>query len=274
MSSIKHLYPMIIELYDSGLSITEIAKKVERPYPSITYILKKLRGYSNARPSQGDIHYFENIDTHAKAYLFGFIAADGNISIDKRKNLMNFTLVVNSKDRNVVEFLQSEIGFETKILDSTPFDKRTGKHYNRTSISLGNQKFCQHLFDKGIVPRKSMIIKDVSIYVPVDLRNSFVLGYFDGNGHVSLHSGSIKSIRLGISSGSIEILHGIANVLSIYDPQIHKNGNCHTLYIGKKHLTDTFYSFCYKDSPFWLKRKRDKFPQIFLQDETISSPPT
>lgn len=264
----------IVELYKSGLLLKEISEIVQHPYPTLTYILKKEVGYNNKRPSQGNIRYFENIDTHSKAYILGYIAADGCISINKLTKLSNLALACNSKDRCILEFIKNEINCETKILDSKPFDKRTNLFYNRSSLTLGNQILCKDLFNLGIYPNKTYTLTNIIQNIPKEYRKSMILGYFDGDGHISravdkrISNPEYRTYHISIC-GTESFLNGIVQELNIMKYTIVKKLNYCILKIHNKKDFYTFYS-CYENLEFYLKRKHDVFLQRISYERTIS----
>jgi hypothetical protein len=56
---------------------------------------------------RGNTSYFHIIDTKAKAYLLGFIAADG--SVVKSGNTRYLTITLKYEDKEVLEFLKTEL---------------------------------------------------------------------------------------------------------------------------------------------------------------------
>ncbi len=79
---IKINVPKVIKLYLKGKSAPEIAKLLNVSYTPIYTILREnnivLRNPSEShRKYTINEHYFDNIDTHEKAYILGFLYADG-----------------------------------------------------------------------------------------------------------------------------------------------------------------------------------------------------
>ena len=64
-------------------------------------------------PDKGNVHYFDNIDSYAKAYIVGFIAADG--ALVKTKTTTTLTITIKYEDKAVLEFIKSEIGKQDRI---------------------------------------------------------------------------------------------------------------------------------------------------------------
>lgn len=268
----QDLKDRILSLYDSGVKIIRIAELIEKPYPTIVYILKKERKYSNPRPSQGNINYFNKIDTYSKAYLLGFIAADG--CINKRKGLYTLTIAISQKDLSILNFLKSEIGFETKILLSDSYDKRTNKTYKRASISLGNQTLCKDLLSLGIYERKTFSLPNFLLSIPKKFRKSAILGYFDGDGCISSSrdkkcpNPNYKNYSITIC-GTFSICEGIAFELELSSYKIYTYKSHCVLSFASRDDFFKLYS-CYEHLTFFLQRKNKIFLERINYDRTIS----
>ena len=271
----QHYRDTIVSLYNQGLHSTKIAEVIGKSQPTVAYILKQEVGYSNPRPSQGNINYFEKIDTYAKAYILGFIAADGCISKDKDKNLYSLNIHINPKDESIIYFMKSEIEFETKIQHSSYLDKRTNKEYPHTTISLGNQKLCNDLIKLGISERKTLTLENILINIPKKYRKACILGYFDGDGHVSgridkrVTNPLYRTYKIQIC-GTSTFLQGVADELNLERYSI---SNYNTWCVLNIHTKKDFYKFysCYNNLPFYLERKHNVFLQRLNYEWTISS---
>lgn len=126
---------------------------------------------------QCNIHYFDKIDTLNKAYLLGFICADGFVT-DRHE----VGIGVSEKDKDVIEFFQKELQ-STKPIQ---YIERT-KSYE---LRLQNSILANSLKQLTIVPRKSLILNIAQVIDKAKLTEEqisvFLLGYFDGDGCISL----------------------------------------------------------------------------------------
>lgn len=120
-------------------------------------------------------HYFDTIDSDLKAYLLGFIAADG--WVDRRTgNNSYLTLGLQIKDRSVVELLRDKLAPEKKLYETEKMlrlDVRLSDHFFKVFTASYNIT----------VGRKPLYTIPPSIseqFVP-----TFLLGYFDGDGCLS-----------------------------------------------------------------------------------------
>jgi len=116
-------------------------------------------------------HYFDAVDSHEKAYLLGFIAADGWVGTHSGNHHM-LTLRLQLRDIAVVEMLRDAIAPQKDI--------NTDSRAVRIDVSLDDHLYSVLSDRHGIiVGRKASFSKP-----PVDpgVSASFWLGYFDGDG--------------------------------------------------------------------------------------------
>ena len=109
------------------------------------------------------------------AYVLGFFAADGNISVGKR-GAHFFSLQIT--DRDVVYKIRD-------ILDSDHFiGEQKGKENHKTKyrLQIGSREMCDDLRSLGMKENKTYTM--VLPNVPEKFLFDFVCGYFDGDGHV------------------------------------------------------------------------------------------
>lgn len=143
-----------------------------------------------------DTSYFEKIDTPDKAYLLGFITADGAVvggccSIE-----------VKDEDAEILEFAKRQINPQASI---TPcyYEK---KHNMR--VAFNSKKLCEDLSKYGIVQNKSKTIKKVpKDFIPKELLCYYFRGLIDGDGCVHKNGG------ISIYSGSEDFIKSVQNVI-------------------------------------------------------------
>ena len=123
-------------------------------------------------------NYFDKIDSLDKAYLLGFLCADGFVT-DRNE----IGIGVSEKDRDVVEFFQSQLE------SNKPIKKKDGI-YNSVELRIQNKYLVDKVKEYGIVSNKSLILDIKKIIQTAQLDEKqisvFLLGYFDGDGCISL----------------------------------------------------------------------------------------
>lgn len=238
-------------------------------------------------PDKGNIHYFDVIDSYAKAYIVGFIAADG--ALVKTRTSTTLTITIKYEDKAVLEFIKSEIGNEHKlqeIIRPSSFDSSKIIHHIRYAVS--DRHITQALNRLGITSNKSLSMGNIIKNIPYEYRDAFIIGYFDGDGSVTIRNGQYPNDR-GVLCydyslyiqirGTKDFLFGVCNHLKINTTHIHQNDSIPHLSFASKKDTYRFFQ-CYKNLPFYYKRKHDKFLQRishpsydkYKQVQTISSP--
>lgn len=116
--------------------------------------------------------YFTEIDTPVKAYVLGLLAADGNVQSERPI----IRLVLNDKDRGVVEMVRDELAPEYPV--------RTYEGEDVAVFAVSSERIASDLGTYGIVPNKSLSLVFPS-ELPEDRWHDFLLGYFDGDGSLS-----------------------------------------------------------------------------------------
>ena len=275
----------VMNYLQQGKTVPEISEILKINKVTISSYLR-LHGIK-LNPDKGNIHYFENIDSYAKAYIVGFIAADG--ALVETKTTCSLTITIQYEDKAVLDFIKSEIGNSHKlqeIIRPSSFDKTKTIHHIRYCIS--DKTITNDLNKLGITPNKSLTMGNIIENIPYKYRDAFIIGYFDGDGSVTyrdgLHRNSrnvlVKDYSLYIQMrGTKEFLSGICTHLNIADSHIHQNDSIPSLSFANKKDVVRFFE-CYNNLPFFYKRKHEKFlhrinhPSFdkYKQVQTISSP--
>ena len=249
-----------------NLNPESVRKYTERNYNNLLKV-KRMRGNTS---------YFHTIDTKAKAYLLGFITADG--SIVKSGNTQYLTITLKYEDREVLEFLKAELQDNRQLLEiSRPSSFDSTKIIHHIRFSIGSNEIAGDLLQYGITPNKSLSMGNIIYNIPYELRDAFIVGYFDGDGSVShvSHSPNNKSLSMNIR-GTYPFLQGICQHLQIPTSYIKQYDSIPQLVITNKNYISRFFQ-CYNGLPFFYKRKYDKFigwntpDKRYKQVQTISS---
>lgn len=200
--------------------------------------------------SKSNEDYFELINTPNKAYLLGFITADGAIT---GKCNSSCSIEIHEKDVELILFAQKEISPEATITNCYYKEKRNKK------ISFNSKKLCQDLEKYGIVPNKSKIIKRVPIeLIPQNLLCYYFRGLIDGDGCIH------KDGKISIYSGSEEYIKHVQEILC-QEADVTKlkiyHGTTYFVSWGSKTDKIKLFNYLYKDNlneTFYFKRKYDR----------------
>lgn len=202
-----------------------------------------------------DSHYFDVIDTEAKAYTLGLIATDGNVS----KNYANVKIDLQESDIDVLE----------KILDAMQYDYNI-RHYEMrykhsdgsplisrmARVNMTNKELVKTIVSYGITPAKSNTLSIDWSRIPKELTRHFLRGMWDGNGSISIsYSHGHMDITTNFTSSTItiqkvnEILHDAIPDITTYIYQRHvENPLCSTLIVGNKKNNYDLLNYLYGGS--------------------------
>lgn len=221
-------------------------------------------------PSKGNVHYFHSIDSYAKAYIVGFIAADGSLVRNaKDYNSYTLTITVKYEDGDVLRFIKSQIGNEHNLLDIVrPCTFNPDKIIHHLRYCISDSSITEDLNTLGIFPNKSLTMSDIIDNIPYQYRDAFIIGYFDGDGSVTARDGLFKKPTkrkaypdntLYVSfRGTVPFLTGVCRHLGISSSHIHQYDKIASLsFASKKDVIRLFK--CYDNLSFYYKRKYDVF---------------
>lgn len=266
----------IEELYKTGKYTFKAISKIYNVNPStIERYLAKI-GYKAKSQSELQRKYpivedfFDKIDTEEKAYILGFLYADGYN--DTNKNAVCISLKYDD-----VEILNTitKIIQPTKplfYLDMSPENRGMKNSKNQYRITINNKHISERLVELGCGKAKTSVIKfPNSGQVPLDLVHHFVRGYFDGDGSVS--SGKWFKIYIistpeflinlqCILKDSIGINITKLNTSRKYSKEV----NIATLNIGGRLQCIRFKDWLYKDATIFLERKKKVFDTKYINE--------
>ena len=248
---------ILINEYNLGASMAQLSRK----YNITTYKVKKIleennihirnraeqNKISNAqRASSVNNDYFSNIKTVNQAWLLGFLAADGWVEEDRNR----INLELSAIDKEILEKIKEEVEIENGILE-----RETNKGFSivRLSWTSGIQK--DKLAHYGIVPNKTYKEMHLPIFENKDLTYAFILGYFDGDGSISI---SDDYCRFRICAHRPELLHDIYNFLGESGSLSQDNRGLWELSISTTHSVPLFKKL-YSLNSLHLARKYNKF---------------
>jgi len=220
-----------------------------------------------------DENYFENIISDNATYALGFIYADGSIY----HNYLSVKL--SAKDIEILNFLKSELNYNGII------SKYVVKNREYVGLTVSSKKIISDLINLGVVYNKTYLSKTLPIY-PKEYENSFLRGFFDGDGSISLNNCRGKAEYTITYSSNKTVLNEIKQILlknNISCCNIrhrHNSDESCMLEIRGNRNIEKLYKLLYDNAEFYLKRKKERFDNFMLMleglkkrnilDETIS----
>ncbi len=196
------------------------------------------------------------------AYVLGFFAADGYITVNRRGGQF---WSIQITDKKLLESIKKAVGSEHKITIGI----RSGNASTSYRLQIGSIEMCADLRRLGMRERKtkSLVVPNV----PSEYFSDFVRGYFDGDGGVWMgyvHKERITSllvIRSVFTSCSDEFLRVMRQrleVMGINGGVLRREKGNYSRLTYSIHGALKLYDFMYNrlgTSKLFLKRKKDVF---------------
>lgn len=248
----------LIESYNSGISIRELAKKTGY---SRNFLSKTLKNNNvvikdntlNSRKYYHNESFFENINTEEKAYWLGFMYADGYIVNN------SFGFSINAIDINHAK------KFNNCLKANNPIHQYKGTGYNKESIIcrilLTSKKTVNDLINKGCIKNKTLLLKfPTEDIVPSHLLHHFIRGYMDGDGSINYHmKGNYQAWQIGFI-GQKDFLNKIKQFFNKSELKLSTKDNItyQINFSGNKQVKNIL-NILYHDATIYLDRKYDKY---------------
>lgn len=244
---------MIRTMYSSGYTAKEILPYLNGTIVSENSIIEVARdggidirskGYRNIILNED---FFDNIDTEEKAYIIGFLLADGYV-IEQRKRSDSWGITLQAQDRYMIEKIRELVGSDNKII------------YSRGEYVF--LVYSQHMVDMlaryNIIPRKCKTASFPSETISYDLWKYIIRGLFDGDGCISGQKCSFYGNNILIPQLQ-SILHNAIgiNLTKLFN----SNGVWRFTFSSQKDVC-AFYHYIYDEATIFLTRKRQRFEQL------------
>lgn len=209
--------------------------------------------------------YFDNIDCEEKAYMLGFLYADGcNFPEGTR-----IVIGLHEKDKEILEKFKILLRYQRPL----QYKKSSNSCYRNSSsqyiLTISSKKISKRLEELGMVKAKSLILTfPTEDQVPKELQRHFIRGYFDGDGTITSSSpisnkqGRKSDVKWNII-GTEQFTRSVQNImvenLDFSKTKLQKVKNVFYLeYKGGKQI-DKIRKWLYNNSTIFLERKHNKF---------------
>ena len=268
-ANVKHMKPELIEMMSdisSGMPSLDVAEKYNCSLTNVNQFSRRhnLEGRHQYRHSgYNDPYFFDKIDSIEKAYIIGFIAADGHVSDKEIK------ITLSEVDLDILVKIKEIIGFNNNIRIFNKDNVTTVRKYS--SVSFGTSEMIKSLRDLGFYKNKTLRFSTPNI--DKDLLLYFYRGLVDGDGSFSKYIANDGYERYSFSlCGTMDclisfrdffIMHGIS-----FNAKIRKRFNtkncCYSLYASGKNNVLKLLDLLYKDSDneIVLSRKFEKYKKF------------
>lgn len=251
----------IIEPYKNGMSSVKIGKEFGVSHKKIARILDKygVQRVGNGRRKYSlNEDYFDSIDNQNKAYILGFLYADGYNGFEKS----TISLSLQEDDFEILEAIRKEIGSE-KPLEYIDYSEKHDFGYtykNQYRLLMFSKHMCETLKNIGMIQNKSLELSFPDI--DPTLYSHFIRGYFDGDGSVFFYntncSVTITSTKVFCQKIKEILEHELGIHVGIYDAS-NKNEITKVASISGKNQVKLFYEYIYNNASLYMDRKFQKF---------------
>ena len=206
--------------------------------------------------------YFKVIDSEVKAYILGYLVADGSIEESVRKDrpskLVRLRFGCMSEDDEIIRLIQREIAPNNNLRYYQP------KAQNRkptTILQICDKELVNDLRTLyNIQPRKTYDANFEFPNIPQIYERDFIRGFIDGDGsigdrHFSMICNSSKFAEQ-IKDRFLEVVPELKWVIYKENRKLTPYWSLHFSYSMK--VRKPIFNYLYKDATVFLKRKRDK----------------
>lgn len=246
---------LVIEMYNNGMYLKDISNYFHCRVTKITDILHNAGTRTNNEGKYlnrlANTTYFDVIDSEAKAYLLGFITADGSVGIRAGRDFgKTLRLELQESDEFILDLLVKELNIKSK------------KYYRNkngnvsVSISISSVEIVDSLERYGVVANKTYVLESLFTDLSDDLLRAYLRGLFDGDGSLYISGGIVHG---NFTEG---LLHIVAQFRDVVNSKIGienttkiqcNNGVYHAIWNGNNCVK--LCKYLYKDAKYFLPRK-------------------
>ena len=238
-----------IEMFNNGMSITKIAKELNRDRGTLTKRMKAAGTniVQHCNKKQVNSSFFDEWN-ELSAYWLGFIFADGHLS-------NNNCLEICIKDKEHIE------KFKTNINSNHSISVKTINNNDYYRINMRDQHLGNRLKQLGVTSNKTYgwTIPDI----PMEYMNHFIRGLFDGDGN--FNNRQYRPV-IRIVSYDISVLENIIEIIKQQLPNVNDHIRIYNydnripeLNISSHKAVREFLDWLYKDATIFLDRKYQKY---------------
>lgn len=252
-----------IEMYLDGALLKDIALEFDVNATTVSKHLK-LNGIDVDRYTYHfDEHYFDIIDTQEKAYYMGMLWADGHNCIERGSIIIE----LQEQDAALLEKLNALVKNERPIRRQNLHDKNPNWQ-NQYRLVLQSKYTSNVLESYGMFQNKSLVLTFPS-WLNKSLYASFIRGYFDGDGCITLQSSNHNRSAMINMVGTKMFLEKVSDIIqttldvgvSIERDKRARDPIC-ILRCSKRDDVVKILNWLYCDANIYMQRKYDKYQQF------------
>ena len=259
----KYTKEQLLEIYqkehvENKLKYSQIKQKYGIPRGTWDYHIRKMGKYkADTRTYRANDDFFDVIDSEIKAYLLGFLYADGYLASDGRIGIR-----LQIDDEEIIHLIK------TYICPTSPIQYTNNQNFKRNpqiTIRWKSDKMYKRLQELGFCVNKTQTDSDILLKIPEEFKHHFIRGYTDGDGHISayfLENGRQRKINIAWSNGSSKILLDIMEYFKAYKSNFYNHTTWYLLSYDTQKEVYKIVKTLYENSNFYLKRKFDTYLKL------------
>lgn len=240
-----------VEHVANGMTYKAIREKYNIPRGTWDYYVRqKLNRSCDLRIYRANDTFFDVIDTEVKAYLLGFLYADGYLASDGRIGMR-----LTESDVEILEYLKKYLCPDAPIIYSN------NQNINRkpqVSFRFKSRKIYNRLLELGFCVDKTTTSSDVFLNIPDLFKIHFIRGFTDGDGCLQMNKqekNNYYKFSLSYSNGTKKTLSDIDEYLTQGKGRFQDLGTYHILRYDVKALAIELMLRIYDNPSIFLSRK-------------------
>ena len=233
-------------------------------------------GCSNKSKTCLNQDYFKDIDSAEKAYIIGFLAADGCIYMSRKSCCAR--IAVKYTDIDILEKIKKVMDMTSKISYSEEkviFPQGGITTAKMSKLNIYGKELINDLIGYGLVPNKTLHLRIDYKKIPEEFLKDYLRGLWDGDGCFGIYKSKKNTSKTYVVGyiGSKELLNDIKDIIIKKFP-LHKvniwhakgcNENIFRLGLSRRDDFVEFLNFIYKDATIYLDRKYKKYLDCMQQ---------
>lgn len=262
MLQIKDYEEQIIAMHEKGMTGKQIVDALHFKYHQPIYnFFKKMGWKRSGKITKKKYHvndsYFNVINTEEKAYILGFICADGHV------DHYNIQFEIAEKDIDILYKIKRALNSNHPIKTITknnPYGKSNRKIVVMKRLRINGVYLVKPLIKMGLGGNKTYTLNSCILkYIPKFLIRDFLRGYFDGDGNAFFGKKYSSGIKYNINiCGNKDFLAGSYQKYFPTNNKLYKDlysKQCYVWKISSKQKVIEFLNYLYYNSSIFLRRK-------------------
>ena len=207
-------------------------------------------------------YFFDIIDNELKAYLLGYLFADGFVGDEKYNNIV---FSQKKEDAEAVKLLKKSIEYTGDLRIFKPRISSFENSSDQVAINFSSMHMANTLRNCGLSKKE---FYDKFPKLNNVLMRHFIRGFFDGDGSITLTRSTYKDkIYYGGAFNIIinkKLVNSFLNLFNEIHFTIDQSKTDYMVYLkcNSKKSIKLIYNYFYKDSKYFLSRKKKKFDEI------------